>query len=125
MRSPVKQALLLALAVVTGSNTQALATAAQFLSTGDLLAAYDQGDAMSRQFVLLGLAQIESGMALANAELRAKGIAPLYCAPSQLVLTGEQILDILRRYSASHPEASQGSYAVAILRAAEEVFPCR
>lgn len=103
----------------------AFAAQPQFVSTDDMLAAYDHGDDNSRQLILLGLAQMEGGMALANAELKAKGQAPLYCAPEQLVLTGEQILDMLRRYATMHPEIGQSSYAVAILKAAEDVFPCR
>ena len=120
--------MLLRLSVLAGVvvvSTQVLAAEPQFVNTLDLLADYDQGDASARQLILFGLAQVESGIALANAELKAKGAVPLYCVPSQLVLTGEQILDMLRRYAASHPEAGQSSYAVVILKAAEDVFPCR
>lgn len=103
----------------------AIAAQPQFVSTDEMLAAYDHGDDNSRQLILLGLTQIEGGMELANAELKARGQAPLYCTPPQLVLTGEQVLDMLRRYDGDHPEIGQSSYAVAILKAAEDVFPCR
>jgi len=112
-----------AVAVLWAAN--AIAAQPQFVSTDEMLAAYDSGDDNARQLILLGLMQIEGGMQLANAELKARGQAPLYCTPPQLVLTGEQVLDMLRRYGSSHPEIGQSSYAVAILRAAEEVFPCR
>jgi hypothetical protein len=114
-----------ALAGLVVLSAQALTAQPQFINTADLLAAYDQGDGSARQLILLGLAQVEGGMALANAELKARGASPLYCAPPQLVLTGEQILDMLRRYAANHPDIGQNSYAVAILKAAEDVFPCR
>ena len=113
------------IAALAGLPEQASAAQPQFLSTEDLFAAYDNGDPMLRQLVLLGLAQTETGMALANAELKSRGTAPLYCTPPALVLTGEQILDMLRRYAMNHPDIAQGSYALAILRAAQEVFPCR
>ncbi len=105
--------------------TPVLAAQPQFVSTDEMLAAYDHGDDNARQLILLGLTQTEGGMELANAELKARGQAPLYCPPPQLALTGEQILDMLRRYDGNHPEIGQSSYAVAILRAAEDVFPCR
>jgi hypothetical protein len=107
------------------ASTQGIVAQPQFINTGDLLAAYDHGDGNARQLILLSVAQVEGGMALANAELKSKGAAPLYCVPSQSVLTGEQILDVLRRYASNHPEIEQSSYAVAILKAAEDVFPCR
>lgn len=114
-----------AVAIAVLCATPALAAQPQFVSTDEMLAAYDHGDDNARQLILLGLTQTEGGMELANAELKARGQAPLYCAPPQLMLTGEQILDMLRRYDGSHPEIGPGSYAVAILRAAEDVFPCR
>ena len=112
-------------AVVMLCATPVFAAQPQFVSTDEMLAAYDHGDGTARQLILLGLSQIEGGMALANAELKAKGQAPLYCTPPQLVLTGEQVLDMLRRIDSNHPEIGQVSYAVAILKAAEDVFPCR
>jgi hypothetical protein len=116
---------LCAVAILVAASTQALAAQQQFIGTADLLAAYDQGDTNARQLILLGLSQVEGGMAVANVELQAKGAAPLYCVPPQLVLTGEQILDIVRRYAAAHPDIGQSSYTVTVLKAAEDVFPCR
>lgn len=114
-----------AVAIVTLCATHSVAAQPQFVSTDDMLAAYDHGDDNARQLILLGLTQIEGGMELANAELKARGQALLYCAPPQLVLTGEQVLDMLRRYDGNHPEIGQSSYAIAILKVAEDVFPCR
>ena len=116
---------LCAAAILVAASTQALSAQPQFISTADLLAAYDQGDTNARQLILLGLSQVEGGMAVANVELQAKGAAPLYCVPPQLVLTGEQIMDIVRRYAAAHQDIGQSSYTVAVLKAAEDVFPCR
>lgn len=119
-------ALKFAIAAVTVFwAANAVAAQPQFVSTDEMLAAYDHGDDNARQLILLGLTQIEGGMQLANAELKARGQAPLYCTPPQLVLTGEQVLDMLRRFDGNHPEIGQSSYAVAILKAAEDVFPCR
>jgi hypothetical protein len=114
---------IIVVAVLLG--THAFAAQPQFVSTDEMLAAYDHGDDNARQLIQLGLTQTEGGMELANAELKARGQAPLYCTPPQLMLTGEQILDMLRRYDGGHPDIGQSSYAVAILRAAEDVFPCR
>lgn len=114
-----------AVALVVLCATHAFAAEPRFVSTDEILVAYDHGDDNARQLILLGLTQTEGGMELANAELKARGQASLYCTPPQLMLTGEQILDILRRYAGSHPEVGQSSYAVAILKAAEDVFPCR
>lgn len=115
----------LAFTAVLLCSAQAIGAQPQFVSTDNMLTAYDMGDTNARQLILLGLAQLEGGMALANAELKAKGEMPLYCTPPQLVLTGEQILDMLRRLDLLHPEIGQASYAVAVLKAAEDVFPCR
>jgi hypothetical protein len=115
---------LCAAVAVMAAITPARATQPQFINTADLLTAYDQGDASSRQLILLGLAQTEGGMELANIELQTRGNSPLYCRPAQLMLTGEQVLDMIRRYSAAHSDIRDSSYAVAILRAAEDAFPC-
>lgn len=120
-RGVLKTAIVLALLCAT----PAFAAQPQFVSTDEMLAAYDHGDDNARQLILLGLTQIEGGMELANAELKARGQAPLYCTSPQLVLTGKQVFDMLRRYDGNHPEIGQSSYAVAILKAAEDVFPCR
>ena len=110
--------------VLMTAITPGLATEPQFINTADLLTAYDQGDASSRQLILLGMMQIEGGMELANIELQTRGNSPLYCRPPQLMLTGEQVLDMIRRYAAAHSDIRDSSYAVAILRAAEDAFPC-
>ena len=115
---------LCAAVVLMASITPALATQPQFISTAGLLTAYDQADASSRQLILLGLTQTEGGMELVNIELQKRGNSPLYCRPPQFMLTGEQVLELIRRYAASHSDIQESSYAVAILRAAEDAFPC-
>ena len=47
-----------ALMIVLVAVAPAFATEPQFVSTADMLAAYDQGDANARQLILLGLAQL-------------------------------------------------------------------
>jgi hypothetical protein len=49
---------------------------------------------------------------------------PLYCEPSSLMLTGEQIVDMMDRYVREHPSMGRVAWQLIMIRALQEVFPC-
>jgi len=63
-----------------------------------------------------------------NVELKDGGGTPLYCVPEKVVLTGEQLIDILRRWVESkrprHPRIESAPVPTALLYALRDAFPC-
>ena len=63
-----------------------------------------------------------------NVELKDGGGTPLYCVPEKVVLTGEQLIDILRRWVESkhprHPRIEAAPVPTALLYALRDAFPC-
>jgi len=49
---------------------------------------------------------------------------PLYCQPDNLVLTGPQLLDMLRRDAREVPENGERPFGFAVLAVSLNVFPC-
>jgi hypothetical protein len=71
-----------------------------------------------------------NGLAWANGVLAQNGAPPLYCQPSKMALTGEQVLDILNRYLderlAEKSKKWEGiPLGLGVLFALQEVFPCK
>jgi hypothetical protein len=71
---------------------------------------------------------METGFGWANAVLSDGGGKPLYCVPPKVVLTGEQLIDILRRYieepkTRPHAIGSQ-ELGLVLLQALRDAFPC-
>jgi hypothetical protein len=69
-----------------------------------------------------------AGLSAANASLASADKPMLYCAPERISLTGEQLIDILRRYvetkRARVPMIDTMHPAVILLFALEDAFPC-
>jgi hypothetical protein len=53
-----------------------------------------------------------------------KDTPPLYCVPDGFGLTGEQILEMLRKEVNENPSSAEESYGLVILETLERVFPC-
>jgi ADP-ribose pyrophosphatase YjhB (NUDIX family) len=53
-----------------------------------------------------------------------KDTPPLYCVPDGFGLTGEQILEMLRKEVKENPSSAEESYGLVILETLEKVFPC-
>ena len=68
---------------------------------------------------------VEDGMGWANIVLKKrKDTPPLYCVPDGFGLTGEQILEMLRKEVNENPSSAEESYGLVILETLERVFPC-
>jgi hypothetical protein len=57
-------------------------------------------------------------------QLQSEGKTPLFCQPSKVALTTEQILDMLRREVKETPPLADMPYGLAMLKTLEKVFPC-
>jgi hypothetical protein len=93
---------------------------------GDLLKAYDSKDRLRKEYATIHADLIARGIFAANTEVvYVRKQAPLYCQPLALQLTGEQVIDLLRR--AAEKEASLGtlSTGTGILIALQRTFPCK
>ena len=85
---------------------------------------YDQGDLVTQDKYGFALLNLYDGLSQANVALRFRGDAHLYCPPGNLALTESQLVDILRRYRAEHPEEAGFSLGLILLEAIIDVFPC-
>lgn len=95
----------------------------------NMLEKYDHGTATEKSFVKAMLMATEAGFSAANAELRdERGQTPLYCAPDTVSLSGEQLIEMLRRWveakRADEPRIETGPMPTALLFALEDAFPC-
>lgn len=87
---------------------------------------YDTGTEVTKHLMLDGLSQIELGMSWANvfiAEDRKE--RPLYCPPNTLVLTGEQLVDVLRREMEKSPDEGSRPVGFVLLFALQKEFACQ
>lgn len=77
-------------------------------------------------WVKLYLGGVGSGYSWANAILRTKGEAPLYCEPTKLALQPDNYLQILNTFLSKNPrEPLQGTPIDLILGyALQDAFPC-
>src|SRR5262245_3450453 len=66
------------------------------LNAGELLQLYQ--DPKSKEYVAKIVQATGRGFSLANTAIARRGQSPLYCQPNNLVLTGEQIIDIIYRF---------------------------
>ena len=90
-----------------------------------LLKTYDVAAPKDKEIVLFTISRTQNGMSWANSALRTQRKEdPLYCAPTNVVLTGEQIVDILRRHLKEDPSAEEVPYGLVMLLALQKTFPC-
>jgi len=95
----------------------------------DLFRQYDNGAAADREFVKTLIVGVEDGFAAANDELKSTGKGMLYCSPELAGFTGDQLVEILRKWVESNrskaPRLEQAPPATALLLALEDAFPCK
>jgi hypothetical protein len=53
-----------------------------------------------------------------------KDTPPLYCVPDGFGLTGEQILEMLRKEVKENPSSAEESYGLVILETLDRTFHC-
>jgi hypothetical protein len=86
---------------------------------------YDAASYPAKEYMAGHLSSIEDGMSWANVALTEdRKEFPLYCVPRSLVLTGEQLIDVLRRHLETNPYAAKSPFPLVLLVALQEVFPC-
>jgi hypothetical protein len=90
----------------------------------DLIAAYDSKERLKKEYAIIHADLIQRGIAVANRALVLNNQTPLYCPPPTLVLTGEQILDMLRRQAQESPPFGALSTDNGILSVLRRTFRC-
>jgi hypothetical protein len=71
------------------------------------------------------ISSMEAGVHQANEYLKAHGQTPLYCQPPQLVLTGSQIGDMIRRAAEEKDSKVEDmTVSAALLFVLQKTFPC-
>jgi hypothetical protein len=95
----------------------------------DVFRQFDRGTSADKDFVKTLILGIEDGFEAANDELKANGKPMLYCAPEAIKFTGDQLVEILRRWVDTNrvkaPRLEAAPPATALLYALEDAFPCR
>jgi hypothetical protein len=93
------------------------------LNAGELLQLYQ--DPKSKEYVAKIVQATGRGFSLANTAIARRGQSPLYCQPNNLVLTGEQIINIIYRFVEINPTLEKATWEAVMLKALENLFPCR
>ena len=93
------------------------------LNAGELLQLYN--DPKSKEYVAKIVQATGRGFSLANTAIARRGQSPLYCQPNNLVLTGEQIIDIINRFVEINPALEKATWEAVMFEALENLFPCR
>ena len=94
------------------------------MDTDAVLKGYFGKDPLAKSYLVSLAENIGRGISVANSELVATKQRPLYCKPANLVLKGDQILDMLTREVEKNPALGTVFPEVAILIMLERTFPC-
>ncbi|WMT71916.1 hypothetical protein [Bradyrhizobium sp. Ash2021] len=96
------------------------------MTVKQLLKDYDDGTADNRRFIEMLISQTENGFSWANTYLdTSRHEARLYCVPDKFVLTGNQIIETLRREIEDSPKLAEAPFGYGILVVNMRVFPCK
>jgi hypothetical protein len=91
----------------------------------DLIAANDGEDRTAQLYARIHADLVARGILTAQFMYGIRLNQPqLYCQPRALTLTGEKVIDILRRAVQKDPEIGKLDTGLGIFRALEETFPC-
>lgn len=94
----------------------------------DVFRQYDQGTVADKNFVKTLIVGIADGLGAANDQLQETGKPMLYCSPASIKFTGDQLIDILRRWveanRAKAPRIDTAPPAMTLLYALKDAFPC-
>jgi hypothetical protein len=85
---------------------------------------YEKSEANDKRVIESLLVATYVGMFWSTMQLQSEGKTPLFCQPSKVALTTEQILDMLRREVKETPPLADMPYGLAMLKTLEKVFPC-
>jgi len=115
----VTSLLVFGLSLLPSPVIAAEANATMFLALYD--AARPEDKAQLRDHVQA----VAYGIAWANAAFKFQKQKPLYCPPDEQNLTGEQVLDLLRKELEAHPASGDFPWPAVTIRALQSAFPCR
>jgi hypothetical protein len=103
-----------------------VSTVARAESTASiLLQLYDSGDAETKRSAAYGVSMVETGTSWANTAIaNERKEQPIYCPPAKLALTGDQLIDIIRREVSDHPSVGTAPFGLVMIKALEKLFPC-
>ncbi len=93
-------------------------------SAKEMLQAYDKGRLKEKASIVEHLRLIEMGMAYSNASLKGDRQKPLYCTPKEPPLTGQLLVELVRRQLETTPSASNVEVGAVMITALKRVFPC-
>jgi hypothetical protein len=85
---------------------------------------YDGAAIAEKQHLAERLSDMQYGMAWTNAVIEAETGTHFYCPPQTSPLTGEQLVDMLRKNAAQDPRLNNISFGLAILSTLRKTFPC-
>jgi hypothetical protein len=95
------------------------------MNVSDLLRLYDAGNAGERRLIAHSVSQMEDGMSWVNSYLKShRKDGEVYCIPEKLALTGDQVIEMLRRKVKELPGLSDIPYGGVMLTVLRETFPC-
>ncbi|MGE3757737.1 MAG: Rap1a/Tai family immunity protein [Pseudobdellovibrionaceae bacterium] len=77
-----------------------------------------------REFVMSFFVGTQNGRSWANTQLAYDKMPLVYCVPPKMGLTGEQVLDVLKRHLEEVPTDKNFPVGLALLRAMRSTFPC-
>jgi hypothetical protein len=95
------------------------------LSTNEFLKQQYNSSSTDRALSTIYLKGMEEGMEWMNAWLEPAQKHKLYCPPEKIVLTGEQLADMVRRHIKNHPEDDYRPLGMVLLVTLIEDFSCR
>ena len=94
-------------------------------TVNELLRDYDSAKPEKRLLLEIMMSETQNGLNWASVYLKmVRKESALVCRPANVVLTGSQILEMLRREANEFPQSGELPYGYAILAADIKVFPC-
>ena len=79
----------------------------------------------NRSFAILWLDGLYNGIMIADIVHNVRNGESLFCPPAKLVITGEVVVNILDNYLSEHSESPDAAIPIVLIKALQEVFPCK
>lgn len=101
------------------------AVKAEEIKVGEFFREYDAADSDTKQRIEQLVSKLENGFIWANAHLEEVRKEPrIYCQPDRLVLTGSQIIEMLRHEMKQNPASEIYPIGFGFLEMYRATFPC-
>ena len=104
----------------------ATSNASPMINTSRMLEVYDQSNDHDKKVVELSLSSMEEGIFVTNMAFASKrNVQQLYCQPDRLVLTGPQLVQMMKDEISKRPDLADDPTDFVILATLVDVFPCQ